>query len=193
MHDASFAGEQGLNSQRGAMTFLTVYPSQEGGTRGHLLSWESATIKRVVKSTLAAEACAASIGLDRLCYTSTAWASLLGIEGTWSEKLTKLEPGELCTDCKSLHDHLKTTSNGSLQEKRVLLDIADIRQNVDEGKVGISWIPTACMLADCLTKYVANPQSLFLFLEFNIMVVNGLELSEDGMEHLCKMQPASSA
>eukprot|EP00971_Amphidinium_carterae_P133819 2650902-Amphidinium_carterae.2 len=78
MHDASFAGEPGLNSQRGAMTLLTVHPAVNGVTKGHLLAWESATIKRVVKSTLAAEACAASIGLDRLCFASTAWATIMG-------------------------------------------------------------------------------------------------------------------
>eukprot|EP00971_Amphidinium_carterae_P173514 3439592-Amphidinium_carterae.1 len=175
------------------MTLLCVYPNKGGVTRGHLMSWESSTIKRVVKSTLAAEACAASIGLDRLCYASTAWATMTGVTGTWSDKMLSLEPGTLCTDCKSLHDHLKTSSNGSLQEKRVLLDIADIRQNVDEGKVGITWIPTKCMLADCLTKYVANPQSLFLYLEFNLLVTNGEELKDDGIQDLLRLTPASSA
>eukprot|EP00971_Amphidinium_carterae_P287265 5702490-Amphidinium_carterae.1 len=43
-----------------------------------------------------------------------------------------------------------------------------------------------------LMKYVAKPQSLFLFLEFNIILVDGQELIEDGMQHLPK-KPASSA
>eukprot|EP00971_Amphidinium_carterae_P231661 4597546-Amphidinium_carterae.2 len=77
------------------------------------------------------------------------------------------------------------TMISDLQEKRVRLDIADIRQNVDEGKGGMSWIQTACMLTDYLTTYVANRQFLFLFLEFNIMVVDS--------EELIQMQPASSA
>eukprot|EP00971_Amphidinium_carterae_P017942 353593-Amphidinium_carterae.1 len=117
----------------------------------------------------------------------------MGATGSWTEKMSSLEPGGLCTDCKSLHDHLSTTSNGSLQEKRVLLDIADIRQNVDEGRVGISWIPTQCMLADAMTKYVANPQSLFVYLEFNVLAVNGEDLPDDGVQELLGMTPASSA
>eukprot|EP00971_Amphidinium_carterae_P191749 3804485-Amphidinium_carterae.1 len=96
-----------------------------------------------------------------------------GEQGSWSDKMSALKAGGLCTDCKSLHDHLKTTANSSLQEKRVLLDIADIRQCVDEGKVDISWIPMKCVLADCLTKYLAQPQALFLHLEFNLFVVDG--------------------
>eukprot|EP00971_Amphidinium_carterae_P062144 1230336-Amphidinium_carterae.1 len=108
-----------------------------------------------------------------------------------------LEPGGLCTDCQSLHDHLSTTSNGFLQEKRVehsvLLDMADIRQNVDEGRVGTAWIPTQCMLADAMTKYVANPQSLFVYLDFNVLAVNGEELRDDGVQELLIMTRASSA
>eukprot|EP00971_Amphidinium_carterae_P349931 6491302-Amphidinium_carterae.2 len=192
MHDASFAGEPGLNSQRGVMVFLSAYPNHGGLTQGHILSWESSTIKRVVKSTLAAEACAASIGLDRLCFVQTAWATTNDQKGHWMDKLVTGEPGQLCTDCRSLHDHLNTSSSGTLQEKRVLLDIADIRQCVDNNSVRISWIPTQCMLSDVLTKYVPNPQALFLYLKFNMLVADGDSLGEEsGLQKLSQSAPTT--
>eukprot|EP00971_Amphidinium_carterae_P278625 5530937-Amphidinium_carterae.1 len=116
-----------------------------------------------------------------------------GEQGSWTDKMSVLKAGGWCTNCKSLHDHLKTTANGSLQEKRVLLDIADICQCVDEGKVDISWIPTKCMLAGCLTKYLAQPQTLFLHLEFNVFGVDGAELEGDGMQDLLKFVPTPTS
>jgi len=60
-------------------------------------------------------------------------------------------PTYLVTDCKSEYDHLARLSPPSaLEEKRVVMDICSIRENIVPNRV--KWIPTHVQLADHLTK-----------------------------------------
>ena len=60
-------------------------------------------------------------------------------------------PFTLGTDCKSLYD--LCTKNGSMpEEKRVALDLLDVRESIEECGDKIRWIPTDHMLVDCMTK-----------------------------------------
>ena len=57
----------------------------------------------------------------------------------------------LGTDCKSLYD--VCNKSGSLpNERRVALDLLDIRESIEQYGDIIRWIPTDHMLVDCLTK-----------------------------------------
>ena len=65
--DASFANMEGSKSQCGVIVFLTLEPRRfwHGEFHlGHLVYWTSSTIKRVVRSTLAAEAYSVSEAVD---------------------------------------------------------------------------------------------------------------------------------
>ena len=53
VHDASFSNEVGMKSQQGYILLVTQRPTFAGGGPVHLLDWSS-TIKRAVRSTLAA-------------------------------------------------------------------------------------------------------------------------------------------
>ncbi len=58
----------------------------------------------------------------------------------------------LITDCRSLYDHLQRTES-STTEKRVALDLDDVRQGVDGGGDQVRWQDTDHMCADGLTKH----------------------------------------
>ena len=67
------------------------------------------------------------------------------------EAMCKAIPFALATDCKSLYD--VCTKNGSMpEERRVALDLLDVRESIEEMGDKIRWIPTDHMLVDCLTK-----------------------------------------
>eukprot|EP00971_Amphidinium_carterae_P014349 283503-Amphidinium_carterae.1 len=55
---------------------------------------------------------------------------------------------------------MSTGTGGAVQEKRILLDIADIREWTESGGVQIAWIPTKSMVADSLTKYIPGLRRL---------------------------------
>ena len=59
--------------------------------------------------------------------------------------------GGFATDCNSLYDVCR--NHGSLpSERRVALDLLDVRENLEEFGDQVRWIPTTHMLADALTK-----------------------------------------
>ena len=65
----------------------------------------------------------------------------------------------LGTDCKSLFD--LCVKVGSLpDERRVALDLLDVREGIEEMKDQIRWVPTDHMLADAFTK--SMPPDLLL-------------------------------
>ena len=65
--------------------------------------------------------------------------------------MCRLVPFTLATDCKSLYDICQ--KNGSLpEEKRIALDIMDIKESISEFGDSIRWVPTDHMLSDSLTK-----------------------------------------
>ena len=65
----------------------------------------------------------------------------------------------LGTDCKSLYD--LCVKVGSLpDERRVALDLLDVREGIEEMKDQIRWVPTDHMLADAFTK--SMPPDLLL-------------------------------
>ena len=72
----------------------------------------------------------------------------------------------LGTDCKSLYDLCK--KDGSMpDERRVALDLMDVREGVESFGDDIRWIPTDHMLVDCLTKAM-HPQLMLDYLRIGI-------------------------
>lgn len=69
----------------------------------------------------------------------------------------------LATDCKSLYD-LCIRPHSTPTEKRVMLDLVDVRQHLDGGNAVARWVPTDAMLVDCLTKHLADLTVMNLFL-----------------------------
>jgi hypothetical protein len=151
VHDASFMGQPGEGSQFGYAIMLAPTDLYDGPTTTHLLDWESKKIHRKVRSTLAAEGAGASRAYDRSMY---ARAMIFEIEkgktGHWTEMCSQV-PFCLGTDCKSLYDVCKKI--GSLpDDRRVALDLLDVKEGIEEFGDQIRWVPTDHMLADAFTK-----------------------------------------
>ena len=90
---------------------------------------------------------------------------VIGRTHDWRD-MVKAVPMALATDCKSLFDLCK--NEGKLpSERRVALDLLDVREGLEEFGDQFRWIPTDHMLADCLTKRMP-PDLLLKFLKDNI-------------------------
>ena len=77
--------------------------------------------------------------------------------------MCKQIPLAMATDCRSLYD--VCSKAGSLpDEKRVALDLMDLRDSLSDMGDVIRWVPTDHMLADVLTKDM-NADALLAYLK----------------------------
>ena len=123
--DASFAQEEGFKSQGGMFTVLTRVSVVSQPVLGNLVEYESSTIRRVVRSTMAAESAALSKSLDRQLYLRLMVENLIYGQPELRDTDWRVHlrvPGILVTDAKSLYDNLQ--KDGSLPaERQTLLDV----------------------------------------------------------------------
>ena len=107
--------------------------------------------KRMLRSTLAAEAAACDATVDSGFYTAAFMQEILyGIRATTVKSVEQLRiPLVIVTDCRSLFDALQKITP-TLDEKRTAIDIAAIKEMVK--KENIKWVPSAVQRADGLTK-----------------------------------------
>ncbi len=142
--DASFANLHDGSSQGSHIVFAV-----EKSGKCNPLTWQSKKIKRVCKSTLAAES----------------WAMVEAVESG------ELVLAELCevmrieslkviciTDCKSLYEAIHTTN--TLEDKGLRIPVACLRQRVNNQEMSVRWVGTKYQLADCLTKAGASTSLL---------------------------------
>ena len=124
-----------------------------GDSNGNLcpLFWESKKIRRIVRSTLAAETLAASDAIDNAYYLAKVFSEI--IFGS-SRKI----PIVLMVDNKSLAENVYTMKN--VQEKRLRIDLAAIKELIVEGRLELCWVDTKQQIADALTKKGVNPMKL---------------------------------
>ena len=105
---------------------------------------------------MAAEAASASSAHDRATVVRHTVAWLIAhppkeARPPWWE-LQRTVRYALLTDCKSLADHCGKASS-TLTEKRVGLDIADVREAVEAGDE-LLWVPTETMVAGGLATHL---------------------------------------
>ena len=121
-----------------------------------LVSWQSRKVRRVVRSTLAAET---------LALIEAAEAAIL-LSHTMKE-INGFAPAIMCfTDNASLVESLASTK--AVLDKRLRIDIAMLREMIDRGEIKLRWIPTDHQLANCLTKRDANREKLLDILSANL-------------------------
>ena len=163
VHDASFMQQPNEGSQYGYMLLLGPTSMYENSKKCHLLDWSSSKIHRKVKSTLAAEAAGASRAFDRAVFLRCLMAEIeRGRTPDWND-MVKTVPFALATDCKSLYELRK--NDGKLpDDRRVALDLLDVRDGLQYYGDEYRWIPTDHMLADALTKRMP-PDLLLKFLK----------------------------
>ena len=143
--DASYGNLADGSSQGGHIVFM----SDETGTCSPI-NWSSRKLKRVVRSTLAAETLAAVESLDSAYLVGNLFAEI------FSE--TKMREIEIHTDNRSLYDTVRTSNVP--EDKRLRIDIAALRETLEKDGVTFKWISGNKQLANALTKKGASKQLL---------------------------------
>ena len=144
--DASYANLQDGGSQGGHVVLL-VNPDRLCCP----LIWSSKRIKRVVKSTIAAETLSLVEGVE----AGYLMAAILG-ELIWKKK--KALPVQCFTDNHSLYKAVHST--GQIIDKRLRVDLAILREMVDRKELKVEWIEAGKQISDVLTKRGASPAML---------------------------------
>ena len=150
--DASFANLiDGVSSGRGQIIFLADWEN-----RAAPLTWTANKVKRVVSSTLAAEA----LSLHECINTSQYLRHVIG-------EALRVKPTNIPiiahTDSNNLIKALHSTSLVSDQKLRI--DIGAMKEIINEENVEVVWTPASKMLADCLTKKGADVKKIMAVLE----------------------------
>ena len=142
--DASYGNLAGGASQIGYIVFM-----HDNAGNCAPLSWASKKAKRVARSTLAAETLSASEAADIATFLKMILEETLDVS---------IPPVTLLVDNKSLYEAVRSTS--ILAEKRLLVELAALREMQERREILVEWISTRQQLADCLTKAGANRQKL---------------------------------
>ena len=136
--DASYANlVDGVSSREGFIILLV-------GANGRCcpIVWCSKQIRRVVKSTLAAETLALVDCLDTALYLASIIKEVLSL---------KCLPVDCYTENKLHYENFLSTK--LVAEKRLRIDIASVKQMIDRNEVkSINWLTADTQLADSLTK-----------------------------------------
>ena len=119
-------------------------------------------LKRVARSSLAAEVQAFSEGEQELMWCRLQWSEMLGnvVDLAQPQEAVKMVKGILVTDAKSLYDsvtkHDAATSGMGLSDKYSALELMSVRERIQEGQTVIRWVHSGAQLADALTKHLVN-------------------------------------
>ena len=152
--DASFANLRGGGSQGGFLVFL-----QGCNDKYALISWQSKKLKRVVKSTIAAETLALQDAAESCFMLRSQICELLQFD-----ERSAIIPIVCIIDNKSLYDAIHSTK--TVTEKRLKVDICLLRDMLSKNEIEIVWKPTKLQLADGLTKTGASKGKLLEALSF---------------------------
>ena len=143
--DSSFNNLEDGGSQGGQVVFL-----KDKYNRSCPISWRSTRVRRVARSTLAAESLAFADGIDTASFVT----HLAG-------EFQMIKPGSPIigiTDSRSLYDAANTSTQVS--DRRLRVEISAIRDAKEKGELEIIWTANDNQLADVLTKKGANPHNL---------------------------------
>ena len=153
--DASFNNLPNGGSQGGHLILLC-----DDNNQCCPLDWSSTKVKRVVRSTLAAETLALADGFSTAVFLRQIISDIF--------PSTKGKPIYAITDNKSLYDAINTTRQ--ITDKSLLIDMSYIRQRMEENEINLQWQPGKHQLSDVLTKKGANSESLLSTLKSGILL-----------------------
>lgn len=133
--DASFGNLRDNGSQAGYVSFLVDSKNM------NVLEYKSRRIKRICRSTFGAELLSCNEAVDQILYIRDFLCEL----GLVDLKV------KIFSDNKSLKDNLNSLTSNP-QEKRLRIELANLRDLLASNKISINWIAGSDQLADVLTK-----------------------------------------
>ena len=143
--DAGHANlSDGVSSTSGVVVFLA-----DQHRKVCPLSWRGNKIRRVVKSSLAAETLALQEGVEEALYLRKLLTEMCP---------NMVLPIDAYVDNKSLVDALRSTK--LVSDRRLRIDIGVLRQTLEQDIRSVEWISGAHQLANCMTKKGACGASL---------------------------------
>ena len=135
IQDASFGNLPNGGSQRGTMSFI-----RDGEGSGNIVEYKSKRIKRVCRSTFAAELLACNASVDLALY----YRAMLKCFG--------LEPSVMMyIDSRSVRDNLASIVS-NCEERSLRIELAYLREVLSNEGIKIKWVTSAEQMADILTK-----------------------------------------
>ena len=146
MSDAAFANLADSVSSGGGHVILLVGEAEKCAA----ISWKANKIKRVIRSTLAAEALALQECIEHAVYLRELLKEMLACDFNI--------PIEAWIDSANAHKAVHSTTK--VEDQRLRIDIACIKESVLEEDITVNHCPGNEMIADCLTKRGANSQGL---------------------------------
>ena len=176
--DPVWDGDTKLSSQLACLVMVAdrkVLENKEGNAS--FVDWRSRASSRVCRSTFAGETMACGEAMEAALYLRCLLLSFQQGRLVPEAEAGEFQEMHLCTDCKSLYDHLHREGVPKAPtERRLAIDLAAIRQSLKteaihqwKRRYGIGavrpdkpckpplhWVPTEEQLADVLTKKM-NP------------------------------------
>ena len=158
VHDAAHANLEAGASQQGHLIFAVHASITNCRVPVPVLSWQSKKIKRVVRSSLAAETCSMSSCQEHLVWVRTMWEQMTRSEFVLEnyEQFLTTRPSILGTDCKSLYDAIhKEGAAPASTDKRLAIELAIVKAKAVSGETDLRWSGARYQIADCLTKHAS--------------------------------------
>ena len=143
--DSSFNNLDDGGSQGGQIVFL-----KDQFNRSCPISWRSTRVRRIARSTLAAEALSFADGMDTANFVYQLADKL--------QLIKKNSPIIGITDSRSLYDAANTSTQ--ISDRRLRVELSAIRDTKDKGEMNIVWTNKENQLADVLTKKGASSNAL---------------------------------
>ena len=165
VHDAAHANLEGGASQQGHLILAVHANITNCRVPVSVLSWQSKKIKRVVRSSLAAETCSMSTCQEHLDWMRTIWEQMTRgdfVLENYDQFLTA-RASILVTDCKSLYDAIhKEGAAPASTDKRLAIELAIVKAKAVSGESDLRWIDARFQIADCLTKHASRKSEAVL-------------------------------
>ena len=122
-------------------------------------------MKRVVRSSLAAETCSMSTFQEHLNWMRTVWEQMTSSDFVL-EKYEQFFTGRasiLVTDYTSLYDAIhKEGAAPASTDKRLAIVLAIVKAKAVSGETELRWIDARYQIADCLTKHASRKSEAVL-------------------------------
>lgn len=131
------AGPHEEATQGGRIFALT---NDDGHYVAAWIYWESRKVKRVCRSTATGEI----LSLQD-CFDTSMWLQQIWLELTGQKLRVRL-----IVDSRGALNNVTTTTLPT--EKRLRIDLGDLRKGLRKGKFEITWVPSRANLSDPLTK-----------------------------------------
>ena len=156
--DGAYGSMPGGKSQQGWIVAIANPKIKVEASSLNLAEWQSTSCKRIVRSSMAVEASAASVGFEHGEYVRALLAEIVFEDFTvrrWAHFIQQWELA-LVLDAKTAFDTLRTESLP--QDRRTALDLLAVKESLldSESRSICRWLPGPQQIADSMTKDKSN-------------------------------------